>query len=1257
MKITATQIESWADTRDAQGLLPILVRRLIAATSKTTALTMPGGDSVGEPGWDGVVDVSEGSAWVPVSGSRWEMGCSGDVLNKARTDFKKRTEEVSMAEAAGLVFVFVTPRRWRNKQAWIDAASKDGPWKAVVVLDADDLEAWLENAPSVTLWFGEQLGLSGSGIESVSHVWENWRSQTRIPLTATALYSGREQARANFRDVLNKAPALIGVEADSSDEAVAFACAMLLDEGRASVACCVTSDAGWRFVDANPGLQVCVATSPEVAGRRAPRCGLTLIVPLSVGDRPAQLIGSAARAAEDVRIVLARPPGDEFEKALLALGEEAADAARLVRAVGRSWSVYRRVRARNPHIRRPAWANDPFPRSLATLTLVGAWSNDKGGDRSCIEAVSGRPYSDVEAELRQFALLDDSPVLLIGSVWKAKAPLELLYLLGSKITTEEMTRFFNVAETILIKPDPSLELEEEKRWMAGVYGKVREESGLVIDSIVDGLAKLSVYAEGSTESRAFEIKRGVDRLVRKLLNDADEQRWLSLHGVLRELAEAAPDEFLRSVEESLQRPEVPVRRLLTETQRSGGFGRCWHASLLWALEVLAWSPARLARVADVLAQLATTPIKGNWANTPLRTLESFFRVWWPQTAASVQQRISVLDRLIRMHNDVAWDLMYSQVPRFGGFATANARPHWRDDDSGTASQVTQTELGQAIAEIGSRIVAQAARNPTRIAQLVDALDSFDGEYLDEIIRLVEDASKFDDEGREIVRNSVRNYLNWHNSFNRDGDRKSRTAADKLRSQFEALSPHDLILKHRWIFENGWVALPDGREDDFQAQENMRDKCRTEALTEILTARGLPGVSALAAASSDKRLVGYQLAKSDLSEEPIAPWLAREFADAGGKYHVPLVAGYLYVLLPERRRKLLASLIDTHTVEIEIGGESYVAALLANAPCDRSTWDILETLPTEIQGAYWQNIRPGFIQGTVSDLSYAGEKLISANRPRTAFECMSLNYKDFDSEVLVSMLEDIRTGKEPDGPLPDGWHIGEAIKAAAESGKIPRRRLALLEFAFFTGLEHGEHGANILFEEVAAEPSLFVELICLAFKRRNEPDEERAEANKTAAELAWHVLHNGRRIPGILGDGTVDRAAFDKWIDRVRQSAKENDRAEVADICIGQWLSRCPNDPDGNWPCAPVRDLLDNANAEKIRQGFCTGVLNNRGVTTRGVTDGGEQERVLAERYEQFAARLQNSHPLAAAALTDIAAHYRAYARQHDWDAQLRIEGH
>lgn len=75
MRITATQIEQWADTRDAQGMLPILIRRLISATTTITALSMPGGDSVSTSGWDGIVQLTKatsGFLMVPLSG-KWAV--------------------------------------------------------------------------------------------------------------------------------------------------------------------------------------------------------------------------------------------------------------------------------------------------------------------------------------------------------------------------------------------------------------------------------------------------------------------------------------------------------------------------------------------------------------------------------------------------------------------------------------------------------------------------------------------------------------------------------------------------------------------------------------------------------------------------------------------------------------------------------------------------------------------------------------------------------------------------------------------------------------------------------------------------------------------------------------------------------------------------------------------------------------------------------------------------------------------------------
>jgi hypothetical protein len=46
----------------------------------------------------------------------------------------------------------VTSRIWGGRDRWRNARRADGPWADVRAYDADDLETWLERAPSVHYW-------------------------------------------------------------------------------------------------------------------------------------------------------------------------------------------------------------------------------------------------------------------------------------------------------------------------------------------------------------------------------------------------------------------------------------------------------------------------------------------------------------------------------------------------------------------------------------------------------------------------------------------------------------------------------------------------------------------------------------------------------------------------------------------------------------------------------------------------------------------------------------------------------------------------------------------------------------------------------------------------------------------------------------------------------------------------------------------------------------------------------------------------
>jgi len=498
MSITAEHLSSWAQKPEARTLLPDLVRRLVLASgAKLRRLELPGGSAVDRPGVDGLVEAGPGNAWVPEGRSVWELSCERAPGSKAGADLAKRTKEMAAEERASTTFLFVTPHRWGTKSGWPQGSRAQG-WKEVRAYDADDLVQWLEATPAVAVWFGERLGLAGPGVESPERFFERWASACEPAITPGALATGRFRPLGSLRRALDErleadAAAADGphrpegpirLRADSEEEAVAFAAALLArSKSLAAWALVVTSAEGWRFVERNPTIRIALCASSEVARQAAPRAGLVVLVPHAAGDPLAE--GGRKNDGTIPEILLPRPTAWAMERALGRLGIDDARAEQLVRECGRSWSIFRRLNARNPAIRRPPWLDRPESRTLTLLVLLEAFT-DKEGDREVVAEIAGRPWEEIESDLRTLASLDDAPAVEIGPwfgtnrAFKAKSALELLHLWGDRITSGELDRFFAVAARLLAETDPALELPPDRRWAGTVYGKTRRCSDILL---------------------------------------------------------------------------------------------------------------------------------------------------------------------------------------------------------------------------------------------------------------------------------------------------------------------------------------------------------------------------------------------------------------------------------------------------------------------------------------------------------------------------------------------------------------------------------------------------------------------------------------------------------------------------------------------------------------------------------------------------------------------------------------------------------
>ena len=277
------------------------------------------------------------------------------------------------------------------------------------------------------------------------------------------------------------------------------------------------------------------------------------------------------------------------------------------------------------------------------IMLVGAWHTQSKGDSEIMRFLAGE---EIEQDVTELLKFDDPPAWSVGKFRGVASKIDAFFAVQASVTQKDTENFFFVAEIVLSEKDPALELPEDKRAFANIYGKSRDHSKALSDGISETLVLLAVHGNDLFAKRlGVDVRALVETLIRRLLTPLTPEKLLSQTDNIPLYAEAAPQEFLRIIEEDLKSADPQVHSLLKPAD-TGVFGRCPRTGLLWALENLAWKADQLPRVTFILAKLAEQKINDNWVNKPDHSLQAIFRSWMPQTAATIDDRQKALEALV-----------------------------------------------------------------------------------------------------------------------------------------------------------------------------------------------------------------------------------------------------------------------------------------------------------------------------------------------------------------------------------------------------------------------------------------------------------------------------------------------------------------------------------------------------------------------------------------------------------------------------------
>ena len=1261
LMVRANDIEEWANRHEARAELAVLLRTLVHSTCGGLKLVdFPGYDDAQRPGWDGRVKTDEGNPWVPEGSSRWEFGTSERVGAKATDDYAKRTDATDPNKRKDMAFVFVTPQRWPGKESWLSKKRAEGKWRTVIALDASDLEQWLEQSIPGQVWFVRRLGRETRGVKSLDRCWVEWSANCKHAFNEGVFAEACLEFRKRIVEYLqNDTRDPLRIVADSHQEGLAFLAALF---SRQDEELCGFRDRMVVFTETGVLSGLLVGSPdfiPIVESREVER-------ELVQNERAPKsfVIEPRTAVSHDPSVITLNPLSHRaFREALksMGLGDDEIDS--FERESGKSLTVLRRRLSGSGALRSPEWsADENLAQWLIPMMLAGAWRADNDADRYLMGELAGyADYDQLEIDFTRLLNLEDSPVWAVGSFCGVVSKIDSLYGAHRWMTAAHIERFIEVAELVLSERDPALDLDRDERWAAVAYGKSREISSPLREGIAETLVLLAIHGGQLFEKRlGLNPEQEVAALVRRLLEPLRSDTLLSQSPNLPFYAEAAPEMFLWIFERDLSSAEPAVSALM---HPAGNllFHHGERADLLWALELLAWHPKWLDRIVHLLAALAALEPDDNLSNRPSESLQAIFRSWMPQTAAPVDQRIAVLDRLVERHPTIAWRIAISQFEpgsRIGGYSR---KPDWRDDARGFGEPITRGESNRFIFHciqvcLGWRPhTRETLADLMRCADLIRCAERSDTQYLSQLGEAVKNwASSAGDEDRAWLRERIRV------SVERKIRRKSREATVSSKNEqavimaqnaFDVLEPADPVWKHAWLFRNtsvpeSWDELED-RTSQVGRDERI-EQLRVEAIREVLDRSGLPGLLRLAFSGNGAKAAGWSISKAIEDETARADFLQTVLEDGDiltSAPHQTLVSGFLRGLGAVSAIPLVEEARRRHGPDIGV-------KLLCLCSFDRSVWSKVEEAGGTIPGKYWAEVQPRGENPTDENLNYVVAHLIAAGRPGAAMNYAQLDWEQIESRHICRILENFPKAHETDYHYgrADKQTIRRAFEIIGQRQAFSRARLARLEFLYLDLFWIDGDGLPNLEQEIETNPELFCEAVATAYRPKNKNQSESDESEKNRAQMAYRLLMTLSQIPGHDEDGNLASDKILAWIDRVRSRCDDSGHIDACDHHIGQLLSNAPVGDDGVWPCIPVREVLETILNDEVKIGFRNGRYNARGVQLR--LEGGGQERELARQYEDWAKACVYSYPKVADALHDLKSSYERDARWWDQDAEV-----
>ena len=597
--------------------------------------------------------------------------------------------------------------------------------------------------------------------------------------------------------------------------------------------------------------------------------------------------------------------------------------------------------------------------------------------------------------------------------------------------------------------------------------------------------------------------------------------------------------------------------------------------------------------------------------------------------------------------------MVCLLPEMNSVGKSTAKPRWRDWASGASEEGTWADLHRMTTEIVGRLLEDVGSDGHQWSDLIAHIDDLPaGEFAMVVERLQAiDPSRLPREEKKLVWDSLRSKISRHVAFPDAKWVMPQEQLSQLQDAYARFAPSEFQERYAWLFsDNPDVITP---RDDWEERIRLMNDMRMEAVRDMYTEGSVQALLDFAAQTKQPGNVGYAIGLSGVLAEGEDVFLWQHLG-SDAEVRRPVALGYLSARAFQAGIGWLEMQASSKFARYAVPQQ--LADFYRVWPFTNATWDRLDTLDEETRRLYWGQVTFwGLGEADAVDHERAVANWVNYGHFGMAIDFISLYAKGNEARVSPTTVADLLDKATHQDAIVNWSNLDYGITKLLDILEawegMDSTKLASIEWFFLPVLQH-YRPPRTLYRALAAQPELFCEVLKWVYRASGEEPKALTAQEQARAHFAHDLLQGWHSLPGQQADGSIDDAVLKAWVTRARELVSESGRGTIGDQEIGRVLSTAPKGTDAVWPHEAVRDVLDDLMNEDVDTGLALGVYNGRGVTTRAMGEGGDQERVLVDQYRGYARHVRERWSRTASVLERIATMFERDARREDTKADL-----